>query len=68
MAEKKNRKQPKRYSTHEEVIASFERLGIPVRDTTAKKPEDRKQELFFQGPKSFREPDEGEEGEEEVEG
>jgi hypothetical protein len=65
MAEKKNRKQPKRYSTHEEVIAAFERLGIPVRDTTAKRPEDRKQELFFfQGPKSFRVPGKSEDEEE----
>ena len=52
-----------RYTTHEEFEAALRRLGIPVRNTTPKRPENRKQEIhLFQGPsRSFRAPDEGEE-------
>ena len=54
----------KRYATHEEFEAAWRCLGIPVKNVTPKKGEERKQELFlFQGPKSVRAPEESEEEE-----
>ena len=61
MTDEKNKsgEEPKRYTTHEEFIARMRSLGVPCEDVTPP-PEDRKQEIhLFQGPKSFREAEEG---------
>ena len=45
-----------RYSTHEEFDAALRRLGIPVKDVTPRKGEERKHDIFlFQGPDESKE-------------